>query len=297
MYFVSEMAINSSRHFCPTTVTTTNSLGSSFCKFHGTSSSISLRSYNGATSRRFGFCPMKKVKRLSCESSSRNENWNRTQKQNQFRPSKVVLNRRKEERFSDLGLMSGENSSPSDVGGGGGGGSSSTMEKIVERLKKYGFVDDDQFQDKEIEQERRIEKRSVEDGFYVEEEEEKCRFSEESPFGVFGGNGEVRFPWEKVSSMEKKELVNGEWTAKKESRYSLAEMTLSESELNRLRNVMFRTKSKMRVSGAGVTQTVVDAIQEKWKSSEIVRLKIEGASALNMRRMHEILEVLHLMIP
>ncbi|KAG7547606.1 RNA-binding CRM domain [Arabidopsis suecica] len=280
------MAINSSRHFCPTTTTTTSakfsdSLGSSFCNFHGTSSSISLRSY------RFGFSFIKKVKRLSCEgsgSSSRNENWNRNQRQNQFRPSKVVLNRRKEERYSDLGVMSGENSSQSsDVGGGG-----STMEKIVEKLKKYGFVDDDQFQDKEIEQERRIEKRAVEDRFYVDEE--RGGFSEESPFGVFGGNDEVKFPWEKVSSMEKKELVNGEWTAKKESRYSLAERTLSESELNRLRNVMFRTKSKMRVTGAGVTQAVVDAIQEKWKSSEIVRLKIEGASALNMRRMHEILE-------
>lgn len=274
-----------------TTTTTTSakfvdSLGSSFCKFHGTSSSISLRSY------RFGFSFMKNVKRLSCEgssssSSSRNENWNRTQKQNQFRPSKVVLNRRKDERFSDLGVISGENSSRSgDVGGGSG--SSSTMEKIVEKLKKYGFVDEDQFQDKEVEQERRIEKSSVEERFYVEER--RGGFSEESPFGVYGGNDEVKFPWEKVSSMEKKELVNGEWTAKKESRYSLAEMTLSEFELNRLRNVMFRTKSKMRVTGAGVTQAVVDAIQEKWKGSEIVRLKIEGSSALNMRRMHEILE-------
>ncbi|CAH8276699.1 unnamed protein product [Arabidopsis lyrata] len=276
------MAINSSRHFCPTTTSAkfSDSLGSSFCKLHGKSSSISLRSYI------FGFSFIKKVKRLSCEgsgSSSRNENWNRNQRQNQFRPSKVVLNRRKEERFSDLGVMSGENSSrSSDVGGGG-----STMEKIVEKLKKYGFVDDDQFQDKEVEQERRIEERAVEDRFYVKEG--RGGFSEESPFGVFGGN-EVKFPWEKVSSMEKKELVNGEWTAKKESRYSLAERTLSESELNRLRNVMFRTKSKMRVTGAGVTQAVVDAIQEKWKSSEIVRLKIEGASALNMRRMHEILE-------
>lgn len=287
---MSEMAINSSRHFCSTTTSAkfSDSLGSSFCKLHGKSSSISLRSY------RFGFSFIKKVKRLSCEgsgSSSRNENWNRNQRQNQFRPSKVVLNRRKEERFSDLEVICGEKSSQSsDVGGGG-----STMEKIVEKLKKYGFVDDDQFQDKEVEQEIRIEERAVEDRFYVKEG--RGGSSEESPFGVFGGNDEVKFPWEKVSSMEKKELVNGEWTAKKESRYSLAERTLSESELNRLRNVMFRTKSKMRVTGAGVTQAVVDAIQEKWKSSEIVRLKIEGASALNMRRMHEILEVLLLMSP
>ncbi|XWS08861.1 hypothetical protein CRYUN_Cryun40dG0036600 [Craigia yunnanensis] len=46
----------------------------------------------------------------------------------------------------------------------------------------------------------------------------------------------------------------------------------------------------MRINGAGVTQEVVDTIHEKWKTMEIVRLKIEGAPALNMKRMHEILE-------
>ncbi|ESQ47550.1 hypothetical protein EUTSA_v100202861mg, partial [Eutrema salsugineum] len=80
------------------------------------------------------------------------------------------------------------------------------------------------------------------------------------------------------------------WTTKKESRYSLAEMTLPEPELRRLRNLTFRTTSKMKIRGAGVNQVAVDSIKEKWKSSEIVRLKIEGASALNMRKMHEILE-------
>ncbi|CAH2079173.1 unnamed protein product [Thlaspi arvense] len=290
------MTMNPNRHFCPTAV---NSLGSSFCEFHGNSSfrflrygsSISLRSHNGAapsdeiSSRRFGFSTMKRVKRLSCDgnSSSRNENWNRTQKQNQFKPAKVVLNHRKGESFSDLRVTSGENSSGISDGGG-----SSTMERIVEKLKKFGFVDDDQFQDDETEQERR----KVDEFGFQEENMENTRggYSEESPFGAYGSNGEVKFPWEKVSSRENKELINGEWTAKKESRYSLAEMTLPESELNRLRNVMFRTKSKMRVKGAGVTQAVVDAIHEKWKSSEIVRLKIEGSNALNMRRMHEILE-------
>ncbi|CAG7888299.1 unnamed protein product [Brassica rapa] len=271
------MAMNSSRHLYPAATTAVDSLGSSFCKLHGATSLRFLR-YSPSISlgdvRRFGFCSTRKVK--LCSGSGRDENWNRTQKQNQFKP---VLNHRKGETFSDLGVTSGEN----------GDGGSSTMERIVEKLKQFGFVDDDQFQDEETEQERR----------FVEEEEGNVRnrrggFSEESPFGAYGGDGEVKFPWEKVSSKEKEkekeELVNGVWTAKKESRYSLAEMTLPQAELNRLRNLMFRTKSKMRVKGAGVTQAVVDAIQEKWKSSEIVRLKIEGTNALNMRRMHELLE-------
>ncbi|CAH8385431.1 unnamed protein product [Eruca vesicaria subsp. sativa] len=251
------MSMNSSPHFYPTavTTTTTTSVGSTSLRFLRYSSSISLWSRNGDV-RRLGFSSMKKVKRLSCN-GSRDEHWNRTQKG---------------DRFLDLSVKSNNNEK------------GSTMERIVEKLKKIGFVE-------EQEKERR----------FVEEEENVRvggKFSEETtPFGVYGGgNGEVKFPWEKVSSKEKKkeeeeeELVNGVWTAKKESRYSLAEMTLPQAELNRLRNVMFRTKSKMRVKGAGVTQAVVDAIQEKWKSSEIVRLKIEGTNALNMRRMHEILE-------
>lgn len=272
------MAMNSSRYFYPAAATTAvDSLGSSFCKLHGTTSLRFLRyssSIHVASSRRSGLVKL-------CSGSGRGDSWNRTQKQNQFKPSKIVLNHRKGESFLDLGVTSGDN-------GDGGGGS--TMERIVEKLKKFGFVDDDQFQDEEIEQERR----------FVEEEERNPRsrrggYSEESsPFGVYGGDGgEVKFPWEKASSKEKEkeELVNGVWTAKKEGRYSLAEMTLPQAELNRLRNVMFRTKSKMRIKGAGVTQAVVDAIQEKWKGSEIVRLKIEGTNALNMRRMHELLEV------
>lgn len=264
------MAMNSSRHFYPATF---DSLGSSFCKLHGTTSLRFLRYSSSihvaSSTRRFGLVKL-------CSGRGRDESWNRTQKQNHFKPSKLVLNHRKGERFLDSGVTSVEN----------GGGSSSTMERIVEKLKKFGFVDEDE----EIEQERR----------FVEEEENPRNnrrgggYTEESsPFGVYGGDGEVKFPWEKASSKEKEneeELVNGVWTAKKESRYSLAEMTLPQAELNRLRNVMFRTKSKMRVKGAGVTQAVVDAIQEKWKGSEIVRLKIEGTNALNMRRMHELLE-------
>ena len=71
----------------------------------------------------------------------------------------------------------------------------------------------------------------------------------------------------------------------------MAELTLPESELRRLRNLTFQKKHKTRIGGAGVTRTVVDMIHERWKESEIVRLKIEGPPALNMKRMHEILEV------
>ena len=78
-------------------------------------------------------------------------------------------------------------------------------------------------------------------------------------------------------------------SVRRKSRTSLAELTLPESELRRLRNLALRTKNKKRVGG--VTREMVELIHHKWKLSEIVRLKIEVAPALNMKRMHEILEV------
>lgn len=167
----------------------------------------------------------------------------------------------------------------------------------MEKLKKFGYIGEENEQKEKGEEEPRrvIEKGSIEDIFYVEEgmlPNTRGGFSKESPLGienVFGSDGEVSFPWEKRKKNEDKE--EGKSAARRDSKTSLAELTLPESELRRLRNLTFRTKSKMRIKGSGVTHEVVDTIHEKWKTEEIVRLKVEGAPALNMKRMHEILEV------
>jgi RNA-binding protein YhbY len=52
-----------------------------------------------------------------------------------------------------------------------------------------------------------------------------------------------------------------------------------------------REKSKIKIRGSGVTREIVNTIHDKWKMEEVVRLKCEGSAALNMRRLHEILEV------
>lgn len=168
---------------------------------------------------------------------------------------------------------------------------SSTMERIVEKLKKFGYVDDTGEQKKE---ERVLEKGSIEDIFYIEEgilPNTRGGFSDKSPFGdenEFPRNKKVRFPWEQLELKEEEKR----YSVKQKSRTSLAELTLPESELRRLKSLTLRIKNKMRITGAGVTGEVVEKIHDKWKSSEVVRLKIEGAPALNMRRMHEILEVI-----
>lgn len=215
------------------------------------------------------------------------EKWNETHQQIRPKPPRAVLDYRNSESGNQ------PSSSYANRNGGDNNSGGSTMERIVEKLKKFGYMDDVGSEGKEDKGERVIEKGSVEDIFYVEEgmlPNPRGGFSPDSPLGVegvFGGNGgEMRFPWEKPK--EKVEKEGG--SMRRRSKTSLAELTLPESELRRLRNLTFQKKHKTRIGGAGVTQEVVDMIHERWKTSEIVRLKIEGAPALNMKRMHEILE-------
>ncbi|CAL9049352.1 unnamed protein product [Musa banksii] len=155
---------------------------------------------------------------------------------------------------------------------------SSAMAKIVEKLRKFGYIDDSE----EVKERPLPEKGSVEDIFYAED-----GILPDSRGGLsWDMNEKARFPWEKPREEEEKQAS----ARKTRSKTSLAELTLPEGELRRLRHLAIRTKSKTKIGGAGVTKEIVDLIHEKWKTEEVVRLKCEGPPALNMKRMHEILE-------
>ncbi|CAI0627953.1 unnamed protein product [Linum tenue] len=109
--------------------------------------------------------------------------------------------------------------------------------------------------------------KETDDGLFVEE----TRRSSNS----------VESPWN--FSSEKKEK-------KRESNTELAERMVPEHELKRLRNVALRMLERINVGVAGVTQDLVDAVHEKWRLDEVVKLKFEGPPSRNMKRTHEILE-------
>lgn len=210
------------------------------------------------------------------------DNWNVPAKQaSVIRPPAVVDYRNR----GDFSSSDSEEGTSTSSGG-------STMERIIEKLKKFGYMDDVSDNKNEDLREGVIERGSIEDIFSVEEgllPNTRGGFSEKFPFGdgnvATRSNGEARFPWEKKAPYGQRSTLDS-----RKSR-SLAQLTLPESELRRLTNLSLRIKNKTKIGGAGVTQQVVETIHEKWKSSEVVRLKVEGAPALNMRRMHEILEV------
>ncbi|OMO95559.1 hypothetical protein COLO4_15785 [Corchorus olitorius] len=286
------MTLLPTRQFHPTTTKATflDSFQSSLSKFHGrqfpffryNSSNFPLKSLTFYATKAF---PTKDP----TFRSNWLDNWNKPHKRNGPKLPKTVFNYRKNGNLWRLSYSKSDDN-------GSASSSSSTMEKIVEKLKKFGYIGEENEQKEKGEEDPRrvIEKGSIEDIFYVEEgmlPNTRGGFSKESPLGVenvFGSNGEVRFPWEKRKVEEEEEEKR--WTARRDAKTSVAELTLPEGELRRLRNLTFLTKSKMRIKGSGVTQEVVDTIHERWKTAEIVRLKIEGAPALNMKRMHEILE-------
>ncbi|XP_017252946.1 CRM-domain containing factor CFM3, chloroplastic/mitochondrial [Daucus carota subsp. sativus] len=88
-------------------------------------------------------------------------------------------------------------------------------------------------------------------------------------------------PWEPMESTKEESM---------KSNTMLAEKLIPEPELKRLRNVSLRMVERIKVGAAGITQALVDSIHEKWKVDEVVKLKFEGPTAVNMKRSHDILE-------
>ena len=181
------MALAPSRQFY--LLTFFDSFQSSFSKFHGTHF-LFFRHGSSVTSRKHTLCATKytnysstpdqnpgrkskfsskpqtstqyKSKRLS--SSSWIDKWNGPHQQVQPKPPRAVLTYSSEGNNLSSSCF---NSSDCNRGSNGGGGGS-TMERIVEKLKKFGYVDNVK-ENKEERLERVIEKESMEDIFYVEE--------------------------------------------------------------------------------------------------------------------------------
>lgn len=71
---------------------------------------------------------------------------------------------------------------------------------------------------------------------------------------------------------------------------TLAELSLSKSELRRLRGDGIKLKKKLKVGKAGITEGIVNGIHERWRRSEVVKIECEDLCRLNMKRTHDLLE-------
>ncbi|KAL3632983.1 hypothetical protein CASFOL_025967 [Castilleja foliolosa] len=71
---------------------------------------------------------------------------------------------------------------------------------------------------------------------------------------------------------------------------SLAELTIEDEELRRLRRMGMTLRERINVPKAGITGAVLEKIHDKWRKNELVRLKFHEELAHDMKTAHEIVE-------
>ncbi|KAF5479536.1 hypothetical protein F2P56_000346 [Juglans regia] len=97
---------------------------------------------------------------------------------------------------------------------------------------------------------------------------------------------EVRREVFKQKALERKDKKE-----KREERApTLAELTLNENELRRLRKIGIETRKKLKIGKAGITEGIVNGIHERWRHFEVVKIVCEDLCRKNMKRTHDLLE-------
>nr|KYP69702.1 hypothetical protein KK1_008903 [Cajanus cajan] len=99
-------------------------------------------------------------------------------------------------------------------------------------------------------------------------------------------------PWEREEEKEVVVVSDGE-EGLRERRVrapSLAELTLEDELLRRLRREGMRVRERVSVPKAGLTQEVMEKIHKRWSKEELVRLKFHEELARDMKKAHDIVE-------
>ncbi|XAR51288.1 hypothetical protein NMG60_11005882 [Bertholletia excelsa] len=167
---------------------------------------------------------------------------------------------------------------------GKSGAGTSAIERIVLRLRNLGLGSDDE--DKEEEGSENL-------GMPVSEEErlgDLLRRDWVRPDKILAENEEEEsvLPWERV---EERRVIREEGKKKRAVKApTLAELTIEDEELRRLRRLGMTIRERINVPKAGVTGAVLEMIHEQWRKSELVRLKFHESLAHDMKTAHEIVE-------
>ncbi|XP_008793802.1 CRM-domain containing factor CFM2, chloroplastic isoform X1 [Phoenix dactylifera] len=109
----------------------------------------------------------------------------------------------------------------------------------------------------------------------------------EHPVPEPGSGGTItrfNYLWSREKEQEK------EKKASKEVVPTVAELTIPAEVLKRLRSEGIRLQKRLKVGKAGITEGIVNGIHERWRRSELVKIKCEDLCRMNMKRTHEILE-------
>ncbi|CAL9116607.1 unnamed protein product [Musa acuminata var. zebrina] len=103
--------------------------------------------------------------------------------------------------------------------------------------------------------------------------------------------GRTLLPWEREDHGGFAKEKDGRDAKRKRVRApTLAELTIEDSELRRLRRMGIMLRERITVPKAGVTQAITEKIHDAWRKSELVRLKFHETLANDMKTAHELVE-------
>ncbi|XP_038894211.1 CRM-domain containing factor CFM3, chloroplastic/mitochondrial [Benincasa hispida] len=167
----------------------------------------------------------------------------------------------------------------------------SAIERIVLRLRNLGIGSDDEDDDEEDNGLDSLEAMPV-----TGEEKLGDLLQREwiRPDGALDsnedGDDEMVLPWEREEERDEEEEGGRGLKRRKMKAPTLAELTIEDEELRRLRRMGMFLRERINVPKAGITQAVLEKIHGKWRKEELVRLKFHEELAHDMKTAHEIVE-------
>ncbi|KAJ4827217.1 hypothetical protein Tsubulata_040205, partial [Turnera subulata] len=102
---------------------------------------------------------------------------------------------------------------------------------------------------------------------------------------------DVALPWEREDVGTEGEVWDAAMMRKRRVKApTLAELTLEDVELRRLRRLGMLVRERITIPKAGLTKEVMEKIHKKWRKEELVRLKFHEVLAHDMKTAQELVE-------
>ncbi|PIA63604.1 hypothetical protein AQUCO_00201151v1 [Aquilegia coerulea] len=173
----------------------------------------------------------------------------------------------------------------------GGDKGRNSIERIVTRLRNLGLGSDDEEEEEEVE----LDEENGNVGYTGEEKlGDLLQRNWGRPDTIIDDeeDEQMLLPWERPESEFKssREVEGKKLNDRRVKAPTLAELTIEDVELRRLRTQGMTLRERINIAKAGVTTVIVEKIHEKWRKSELVRLKFHETLANDMRTAHEIVE-------
>lgn len=162
------------------------------------------------------------------------------------------------------------------------------------RLRNLGLGSDDEEEEEEEEENSNLDLSSTMQGNGEEEEKlgdllKRDWVRPDMILEESDDEGDTLLPWERNAEEEVVEEQRG-GKRRTVKAPSLAELTIEDEELRRLRRMGMTLRERINVPKAGVTGAVLEKIHHSWRKNELVRLKFHEVLAHDMRTGHEIVE-------